>query len=241
MSSPSILVIQHEDECPPAWFGHWLEQAGCTLDVRRPYAAGSLPDSLDSHHGLLILGGHMGANDDAEFDWLAPTKALVRRAAETSLPTFGICLGHQLITVALGGRVESNPLGQQLGLLRIGWTGAPDDVLGTRPARGIQWNNDIVVDPPARSTVLALTVRGEIQALRFGPHMWGVQLHPEADSDVVRPWGDEDRTNWPEGHVEQTIEEIRFAEPMLAAAWRPVADAFAAQVSAQSTTRASHT
>ena len=232
MARPNILVIQHEDECPPAWFGHWLEQADCTLDVRRPYVAESLPDSLETHHGLLVLGGHMGANDDAEHDWLAPTKALIRHAAQSGLPTFGVCLGHQLIAVALGGRVERNRSGQQLGLLRLGWTGAADDVLGTRPPRGIHWNNDVVVDLPASAIVLALTVRGEIQAVRFGPAMWGVQVHPEADSDVVRPWAEQDRAHWPEGHVEQTVAEIRFAEPMLAAAWRPVADAFAARVCA---------
>lgn len=245
MPRPSILVIQHEDECPPAWFGHWLTQDGCRLDVRRPYAGEALPESLAGHRGLLVMGGHMSANDDARCDWLAATKALIREAQAESVPTFGICLGHQLITVALGGRVEPNPLGQQLGLIRIGWTGAADTVLGSRPARGIQWNNDIAVELPSGSTVLALTGRGEVQAVRFGPAMWGVQPHPEADSEVIRPWAEADRGRWPEGFVDRAVADIRFAEPMQAAAWRPVADAFADQVRDQAgkpgTGRTSHT
>jgi GMP synthase (glutamine-hydrolysing) len=100
-----ILVVQHEDQCPPAWFGRWLGEAGCDLDVRRPYAGSPLPDDLARHDAVLVLGGHMGAYDDQEFPWLTQVKVLVREAVTTAVPTFGICLGHQLITVALGGAV----------------------------------------------------------------------------------------------------------------------------------------
>ena len=74
-----MLVVEHDAECPPALVGTWLTDAGCELDVRRPYAGDALPD-LASYDGLMILGGPMGADDDAKHAWLGPVKELVREA-----------------------------------------------------------------------------------------------------------------------------------------------------------------
>src|SRR4051794_16300 len=71
-----VLVVQHQDNCPPALIGEWLVEAGCVLDVRRPYAGDALPDDLAAHDAFLVLGGSMGANDDDAHDWLPPTKEL---------------------------------------------------------------------------------------------------------------------------------------------------------------------
>lgn len=230
---PVVLVVQHEDECPPAWFGRWIADAGCALDVRRPYAGDELPDDLSGHHGLLVLGGHMGANDDADHPWLSGVKELVRDAVFSETPTFGICLGHQLVAVALGGTVERSPRGQQLGVLPVGWVGStdPEDpVLATRPAEGIQWNNDIVVELPPEARALAQTADGDLQVCRFAPTVWGVQLHPEADPDVVRPWADADRPQHGDVVIDAALAAVREASPRLLDQWRPVAERFAALV-----------
>jgi GMP synthase (glutamine-hydrolysing) len=228
----SVLVVQHQDDCPPALVGEWLVEAGCVLDVRRPYAGDRLPDDLSGHDGLLVLGGSMGANDEAEHDWLAPTKELVRDAVERRTPTLGICLGHQLIAVALGGEVDRNPLGQQLGLLELGWTvEAPGDELtaelvGTRV--GVQWNDDIVVRAPEGTTVLAQTPAAELQVARFAPSAWGVQLHPEVDDAILREWAEEDPDRYAEGVVEDVLARIAAARDELVAGWRPLAHGFSA-------------
>ena len=99
------------------------------------------------------MGGAMGANDDEVLDWIGPVKELIRDAVAEGVPTLGICLGHQLMGAALGGRVTPNPRGQQVGLLEVGWTDeAHDDRLFAglaTPRRGVQWNYDLVVEPPA--------------------------------------------------------------------------------------------
>ena len=63
----------------------------------------------------------MGANDDATSPWLPAVKELIREAAADGVPTLGICLGHQLATVALGGEVLPNPAGRQFGLQDVNW------------------------------------------------------------------------------------------------------------------------
>ena len=233
---PVVLVVEHDRECPPAWFGAWLDAAGCDLEICRPYAGDRLPEGvagLAAYDGLLVLGGPMGAEDDDRHDWLGPVKELLRAARAADLPTLGICLGHQLIGAALGGRVVVNPLGQQLGLVAIGWTGdaAGDPLLGAvaTPRRGVQWNNDVVSELPDGAVLLAATSGGEVQAVRYGPAMWGVQLHPEVDDVVLRPWAEEDRGSHETQGIDTDalLDAVRDARVELDGAWRPLAQRFA--------------
>ena len=60
----------------------------------------------------------MGACDDAVAPWLAPTRALIADAVARGVPTLGVCLGHQLAAVALGGTVGRNPSGRPSGRYR---------------------------------------------------------------------------------------------------------------------------
>ena len=233
MTSPTVLVIEHEDKCPPALVGQWLTEAGCALEVCRPYAGDEVP-ALDAYDALLILGGPMGAHDDEQHPWLRTVKQRVREAAAAHLPTLGICLGHQLIAVALGGTVEKNRHGQQLGLLGVGWTEAAgtDELMGplTTPRRGVPWNDDIVTALPDGATLLAATGREEIQAVRYGPTVWGVQLHPEVDVPVLLPWAESDRGSHEARGVDQEalLRDIGAARAELDDAWRPLASGFAA-------------
>lgn len=238
MSTPRILVVQHETICPSGWVGDWLVEAGASLDVRHPYAGDALPATLDDHDALVVLGGSMGANDDADHAWLVRVKALVREAAERAVPTWGICLGHQLCAVALGGEVVRNPLGQQIGVLDVGWTeaAAEDPMFApvSGPARAAQWNGDIVSRLPEGAVLLAGTPRGEVQAARFAPTVWGVQWHPEAGGDIIGVWADDDRDDAIERgvDVDEYLGHVRDAEPELRATWQALVDSFVARTRA---------
>ena len=233
MRAPVVLVVEHEAACPPAHAGRWLAEAGCAVQVCRPYAGEPLP-GLAGYDALLVLGGSVGANDEAQAPWLAPLKDLLREAATTGVPTLGICLGHQVAAVALGGTSEENALGQQVGLLDQGWlpTAADDPLFGgaSLPRRGIQWNNDVVTALPDGAVLLAATPAGEVQAVRFAPTVWGVQSHPEADVAVLESWADGDRDDHLEKGIDQraVLAEIEAAAGELEAAWRPVLARFAA-------------
>ncbi len=246
-TSPCVLVVEHEAGAPAGLVGEWLEQAGAVLDVRRPYAdgPGALPVDLTRHDALLVLGGSMGAHDDADHAWLAPTKQLVREAALTGVPTLGICLGHQLVAVALGGRSAPNPAGQQLGLLAVGWgDGAPHDALlgsvsgaVSGAERGLHWNDDVVLALPEDAVVLARAPGGEVQAARFAPTVWGVQLHPEVDEQIVAGWGDEDRERLGDQRGAEVARAVGQARAELEAGWRPLATRLAQLASGSRTRR----
>jgi GMP synthase (glutamine-hydrolysing) len=232
--SAPILVVQHETDCPVGWVGDWLTEAGATLDVRHPYLGHDLPATLDGYAGLLVLGGSMGANDDSDHAWLTATKGLIREGAARGVPTWGICLGHQLCAVALGGEVVPNPRGQQIGVLDVGWYGeaAADELFGATPGpvRAVQWNNDIVTRLPDDAVLLAQTADGEVQAARFAPTVWGVQWHPEAGHDIIRTWVDEDRDDAAERGIDVDfhVAAVADAEHEMRRTWRPLAERFLA-------------
>lgn len=233
---PRILVVEHEAQCPPGHLGTWLGEGDAELVVCRPWAGDALPGSrteLAAYDGLVVLGGSMGADDDALVHWLGPLKERLRDAVAMGLPTLGICLGHQLLASALGGRVERLGTGQQVGLYDVGWDDAVRDdelVGGFGAVRGVQWNSDVVVELPDGAVALARTPQGELQVARFGPRAWGVQLHPEVDVPILESWAAGDRDDHLERGIDQAavLAGIDAARDELDHAWRPLAARFLA-------------
>jgi GMP synthase (glutamine-hydrolysing) len=223
-----ILVVEHEAGCPPAYLGTWLTDAGAELEVCRPWAGDEVP-SVAAHDAVVVLGGSMGANDDALHWWLGPVKQLIRDAVDRDVPTLGVCLGHQLMGAALGGTAARSDLGQQVGLYDVGWlSAAADDPLvgDLGPVRGIQWNHDLVTALPSGAVALAQTPQGELQVARFGPSAWGVQLHPEADEHVIAAWVEDDRAEHDARGIDSDawLTDIANARAELDEAWRPLAE-----------------
>ena len=100
-----------------------------------------------------------------------------------SIPILGVCLGHQCIGAALGGRVERarRPMHGKTSLIRHDgrgvFVGLPD------PLRVTRYHSLIVEDEglPDCLEVTARSEEGEIMALAHA--QWplvGVQFHPEA-------------------------------------------------------------
>lgn len=108
--------------------------------------------------------------------------AVVRRFG-AELPILGVCLGHQCIAVAYGGRVgrARQPMhGRTSPILHRGsglFRGLPSPLQVTR------YHSLIVEEEglPRALEVTARTFEGEIMALAHRHHpVYGVQFHPEA-------------------------------------------------------------
>jgi GMP synthase (glutamine-hydrolysing) len=232
--APVVLVVQHGDDDPPGRLGDWLTDAGCTLRVVRCQAGEPLPATLDDVAGLVVLGGAMGAYDDDQVPWLSATKALLAQAVERGVATWGICLGHQLLAVACGGRVEQAAV-PQAGVV----TGQPtpaahsDPVLVGWPADAptVHWNNDVVVQPPPDAVVLSTSAAG-IQTFRVGSNAWGMQFHPEVDPTTVAGWAADDVRAGRLGadQAATRIEEIQAADADVTVAMAELARRWAGRV-----------
>jgi len=110
-----VLVLQHEAAAPAGLFGETLRAAGLRLDERVLCEGGLVPEQLDDHDALLVLGGDMNVGEEAEYPFLLAEQELLRKAVSTGLPTLGICLGAQQLAASCGGGVRRRAS------LALGW------------------------------------------------------------------------------------------------------------------------
>lgn len=230
-----LLVVQHEPEAPAGWLGQWWEAAGVGLEVVRGDLGEPVPGRLEDvgADGLVVLGGAMGANDDAEHPWLAPTKALVRDTVRRELPMLGVCLGHQLASVALGGVVDRSPHGRTAGVVALSLTaqGHGDPLLtGLDGSPAVHFNDDVVRVVPRGASVLARLPDGAPQALRLGPQAWSVQFHPETSPEIFEDWLQAESPHGLGEDALRLLAEVEAARSSLRTAWEPFAERFAALV-----------
>jgi GMP synthase (glutamine-hydrolysing) len=169
---------------------------------------------------LFILGGPIGAYEEALYPFLNAELAFIAKRLAAKLPTFGICLGAQLMARALGARVYPAKA-KELGWAPVSLTEAGRAsalrALGDGPV--LHWHGD-TFDLPDGATRLASTALCENQAFSFGKHAIALQFHVEADARGLERW-----------YVGHTMElaAAKIAVPTLRAASQAFAPAAAAR------------
>lgn len=187
-----LLVFQHIPVEHPGIFRDFLAADGISWDAVELDAGDPIP-ALDGYDALWVMGGPMDVWQEAEHPWLVAEKQVIREAvAERGMPYLGLCLGHQLLGDALGGRVE--PMEEaEVGIREVTLTeaGGRDPLFAGLPARfhALQWHGAEVSAAPADAVVLARSPACGVQAMRVGACAYGVQYHVEITTDTVREWG----------------------------------------------------
>jgi carbamoyl-phosphate synthase small subunit len=117
-----------------------------------------------------------GPGDPAAVPYLVDT--VKRLCLDKALPTFGICLGHQILSQVLGGKTYKMPFGHHGG-------NHPVKELATDKIEITSQNHSFAVDPdslPAEVEVTHINLNDEtVEGIAHKDlPIWSIQYHPEA-------------------------------------------------------------
>lgn len=124
----------------------------------------------------------------------------ILREISPTIPTFGVCLGHQCIGQAFGGeviraeRIMHGKVSEVYHKNHSIFTGVPSPFIATR------YHSLIVPEPvPDVLKVIAFTEEGEVMAVKHKEYpIIGVQFHPES---ILTDYGPRIMQNFIEGRI----------------------------------------
>ena len=170
----------------PAWVVRTVGAAwGGAWEVHDVRTDAPLPP-VQSAAAFVMTGSSSSVTERAP--WMRRAEAHVREMAGGEVPFFGICFGHQLAAMALGGEVALNPRGREIGTVRVKRLAedAIFDGIGGEEIAANATHKDSVVRLPAGARVLAASALEPVQAFAVGRAIRCVQFHPEIDGDAMR-------------------------------------------------------
>ena len=147
-----------------------------------------LPRDPSASDALIVLGGPIGVYETQTYPWLEDEIAFVRARLLADRPTFGICLGAQIMAAAMGAEVR--PMGvKEIGFSPITLTEAGRSSclspFAVEPTT-LHWHGDMFA-LPAGATLLASSDVCQNQAFALGRSV-GCQFHPEAGGPGFERW-----------------------------------------------------
>jgi len=180
----AILIIEHDDLDSSQRLGETLTNHGHKLRVVKLHDGEALPPDLDGIDGVICMGGPQDTDQQDQHSWMARELEIIKDAHESGRPVLGVCLGAQLIAVALGGEV-ARMAKPELGMAKttLSFFGSNDPIL-----TGIPWNSfqmhahgcEVTKAPPGGTPApLASSAGCKVQAFRVGLTTYGMQYHFE--------------------------------------------------------------
>lgn len=137
---------------------------------------------------LVALGGPIGVYEVDRYPFLAAETEIVRDRVQREEATLGICLGAQVMAVALGAEVRpSGRVEIGFGPLLLTTAGAASPLAGIGDTPVLHWHGDQFAIPDGAAK-LADSALLRNQAFSVGARLLGLQCHLEVDVAHLERW-----------------------------------------------------
>ena len=146
---------------------------------------GELPPDADACDAY--IGGGSRASVFEKLNWIARLEEFVRELHAREKKFVGICFSHQMITQALGGKVERSDRGWGIGVKTMTltctqpWMQPPLDEVRT-----LFSHQDQVTELPPEAKLLGGNDHCPNGLYTVGDHFLSIQAHPEYTPEFVR-------------------------------------------------------
>ena len=210
----TILFVQHVKNEGPGNFMQVLHGHNVPFQILETSAPVSFVQPPDLR-GVIILGGPMNVDDEADCHFLTEEKDFIRDMIRQEIPLLGVCLGAQLIAQAAGGSVFKAS-DKEMGWYKVDLCkeGEQDFLFRGLPKsfHVFQWHEDTFSIPPQGKRLV--TAAGcPNQGFKVGKRCYGIQFHLEADSTMINGWLQSMMKDLPASRLGKIREETGLKEP----------------------------
>jgi len=213
-----VHILQHVPFEGIGSMAEWLAEREARVTTTRFFVDPALPAS-DDFGLVIVMGGPMSVNDNADYPWLAAEKAFLRAAIEGGAAVLGVCLGAQLIASALGAAVSPSRH-KEIGWYPVrGLPGGSGSFIFPPSCEVLHWHGE-TFDLPPGAHLLASSDACRNQAFQLGPRVIGLQFHLETTPASLDALVSHCREELVSGPFIQSEEAIRGAAPQ----WLPGAN-----------------
>ena len=144
--------------------------------------------NLDPYDAMIVMGGPMDTWQEESFPWLKTEKEAIHKFVSINKkPYLGLCLGAQLLSEAVGGKVRKMKT-PEIGVLKVSLNDNKSLFKGLdKELKVLQWHSYEAYDLPSNANILASSRECNVQAFSFN-NAFGLQFHVEQTNETVPQW-----------------------------------------------------
>ncbi len=168
---------------------------------------GEIPSDPHAFDFYISSGSRQSVYDDEP--WIKALMTFIQQLDQLQKKFIGICFGHQLIALALNGKVERSDKGWGIGVATHDLLMQPDWMrYGPKQFSLIVSHQDQVVEIPSGTQVIAGNPFCPYFLVQWNSHFLSVQGHPEWSIEYARTLFNDRRESYPQETFEQAIESL---------------------------------
>jgi len=183
-----FLVLQHINIEHPGIFLKFMKEDNIHIDTVELDKNEKIPN-LEKYDAMIVMGGPMDTWQEEKYPWLKAEKENIHEFVSIKKrPYLGLCLGAQLLSEAIGGKVRKMKT-PEIGVLNVSINNDKSIFNSLdRNLKALQWHSYEVCDLPSSANILARSPICDVQAFS-SERAFGLQFHVEQTNETVPQWG----------------------------------------------------